>query len=287
MSFRRADKISTSELVIKEGWLQKEGGATKSKWQARWFKLQGRTLFYYTKKEESHPQGSINLDEVLDISKIGEHSGKHHCFSLVSTKAKGGSKKVYYLAADSEPLMNEWFRALQSGPSSEPSLRLVKYATVEVFLTQGVRIAGDVPYGILSAISQKVGPEKKKRDNFGWFCDCPIALAMVLNLFAEYSWVPERIYRSSAISGTDNSIQPVIRVIFSKSPPGMDPGRTSSVNESPLLRSGAFDSVSVSSQPVASLIPSGTMLLEGADDELISLMQEFGIPLNLLQVPAE
>ena len=286
-SFKSGGPAAASELVIKEGWLQKEGGASKHKWQARWFKLQGKSLHYFTKREDSHSQGCIHLDEVLDVSKVGEHSGRPYCFSLVTTKA--GTKKVYYLSAESEAGLQEWYSVLQDGSSpGGPSLKLVKYATAEVFLTQGIRISGDVHFNILATISQRLPPEKKKRDNFGWFCDCPIALATVLNLFAQYGWVPERVYRSTAMSGTDSSVQPVIRVIFSKSPPGTQKQtRSSLIAESPLTRSGNFDAVSVSAQPVASFIPPGATLLEGADDELIALMQEFDIPLSLLRVPSE
>ena len=54
-----------------------------------------------------------------------------------------------------------------------------------------------------------------------------------------------------------------------------------------LLRSGVFDTVTVSSQRVGLALPPGTQSLEGTDDELISLMQEFGIPLSLLLVPSD
>lgn len=159
-SFRSGGQAATSEPVIKEGWLQKEGGASKHKWQARWFKLQGRSLHYFTKREDSHSQGCIHLDEVLDASRVGEHSGRPYCLSLVTTKA--GTKKVYYLSADSEAGLQEWFSALQDGSSpGGPSLKLVKYATAEVFLTQGIRIAGDVHFNILATISQRLPPEKK------------------------------------------------------------------------------------------------------------------------------
>lgn len=291
MSSRASDSLkrqpATEERVIREGWLQKEGGASKNKWQNRWFRLQGRTLFYFSKKEDSKPQGDIHLDDVEVISKIGEHSGKQHCISLVTTK--GGNKKVYYLSAETEESLNEWHAVMQRGRvGDELSLRLIKYATAEVFLSQGIRISGDVHYNILSTISHRVTPDKKKRDSFGWFCDRPIALATVLNLFADYSWTPERIYRSTAVSGTDNSILPVIRVIFSKSPLGSGPPSKASslTREGTLNRStaGSVDGVSVSSQPVASPLPPGSKLLEGADDELIELMQEFDIPLTLLQV---
>ena len=285
-------KEKPPEAIVKEGWLYKEGGVPRSKWQNRWFRLQGKNLHYFSKKDDAHPQASINLDTVLDISKIGEHSGKHYCLSLVTTKSGSSNKKVIYLAADSEELLCDWHSALQNITTPEPSIKLVKYATAEVFLTQGVRIMGDVHYNILSTISHRVSYDKKKRDSLGWFCDRPIALAMILNLFAEYGWSPERIYRSSAVSGTENAIHPVIRVIFSKSPPlPTNPDLLASIKKSaeaasPSLTRSRFDSVSVSAQPVTSPVLPGTKMLEGADNELIALMQEFDIPLTLLQVPS-
>ena len=315
MSLGRTD-VKTASLgrqasKSKEGWLQKEGGGARTKWQSRWFKLQEKSLYYYNKKDDTTPNGVIHLDEVKDVSVVGDRSGKQHCFSMVTTKA--GSKKVYYLSAESDVVMSEWFSAIQTNMSSqEIPMKFIKYATVEVFLTQGIRIMGDVNFNILSQISHRVSADKKKRDNFGWFCDRPITLAAVLNLFAEYSWVPERIYRSTAVSGTDSStIQPVIRVIFLKSPPANvaavedvprkkkgffkhSPHGSPSLNASRFESSGKFegsgrfgDSVNVSTQRVGLSVGPGTELIEGADDELISLMEEFNIPLSLLQLHSE
>lgn len=79
-------QIMSGSRPIKEGWLYKEGGATKSKWQARWFVLRGDKLQYYQKKEDqANPLGSINLSEVDDISKIGDHSGREHCLAIIGT----------------------------------------------------------------------------------------------------------------------------------------------------------------------------------------------------------
>lgn len=314
MSLGRTDvKIVTSSgetAKHKEGWLHKEGGGARTKWQSRWFKLQDKNLSYYTKKEDHSANGVINLDEVKDISIVREHSGRQHCFSLVTTKA--GSKKVYYLSADSDPSMNEWFTALQTNmaSTSEALTKFIKYCTVEVFLSTGIRIAGDVHYNILTQISHPVSPDKKKRDNFGWYCDRQITLAAVLNLFAEYAWVPDRIYRSTSVSGNDpTAILPVVRVIFSKSPPvaqvediprkkkglfnKLSPHNSPNLNASRLESSGKFegstrsDTVSISTQKAAISIPPGTEMIEGADDELIALMEEFNIPLSLLQLPSE
>ena len=285
--------IPREEAVIREGWLLKEGGASKSRWQSRWFILKGRTLSWYNKAEDSSPQGSVAMADVQDVSQIGEHSNKKYCISLVTTKAN--SKKVYYLAAETENHMREWFGALQSQWLGDKAggMRLVKYATAEVFLTQGVRVTGDVNYGILSTISSRVAPERKRRDGLGWFCDCSITLSAVLNLFTEYGWTPERVYRSTSTTGNDSTLHPVIRVIFSKSPQqeavvgGTNRDTRQLESSTALLRSGVFDTVTVSSQRVGLALPPGTQSLEGTDDELISLMQEFGIPLSLLLVPSD
>ena len=283
--------LPREEAVVREGWLLKEGGAPRNRWQSRWFVLKGRSLLWFTKPEDSSPQGSLSMADTHDLTQVGDHSGKKHCFSLVTTKAN--SKKVYYLAADTEALARDWFTALQTAwlgdkrPGGE--VRLVKYATAEVFLAQGVRITGDVNYGILSAISSRVGPEKKRRDGLGWFCDTTITLSAILNLFSEYGWTPERVYRSASTVAGDSALQPVVRVIFSKTPHQGDSGGGGGnklESSTALLRSGAFDTVTVSAQPVGLALPPGAKTLEGSDDELIGLMQEFGIPLSLLLVPS-
>ena len=313
------DNFERAGELVKEGWLYKEGGAARSKWQNRWFSLRGEQLFYFPRKEETNPLGSINLSGAVDISKIGEHSGKRHCVSIVSTK--GNNKKVYYLAADSEEVLNEWFAAMKSAVtnSSTRQLSLTKYATAEVFLNSGIRINGDVQYNILSSLSQRVGPEKKRRDGLGWFCEQEVPLAMVLNLFAQYGWNAEKIYRSSALSMVDNGIHPVIRVIFSQKPkqPSNSSSGTGSAETSRggspsiakrglgsfkdymsrlISDSGPTDSASAGSGGSGKLTAAATAavtaadlgdVLEGTDDELVDLMQEFDIPLSLLQLQSE
>lgn len=315
MSGRNTTGKTDGRQVTKEGWLMKEGGAARTKWQNRWFRLQGKTVNYYTKKEDNNPQGVIHLDDVKDVTKIGDHSGKTHCMAMVATKDK--SKKVYYLAADTEVSLNEWFVAFNANLAPDVPMKLLKYSTAEVFLSQGVRITGDVNYEILSFISHRVPVEKKKRDNFGWFCDRSIAVGTVLNLFSDYGWSPERIYRSTALSGTEaNVVLPVVRILFSKSPisPACKVRAQSKSSSSPSPQSsphlgsnrmdgsgrllgailGAAGKLSSfgrteESPPLCttSPLPPEAAFLEGADDELISLMQEFDIPLSLLEVPSE
>ena len=315
--------VTDGRQVTKEGWLLKEGGAARTRWQSRWFRLQGRTINYFTKREDSTPQGVIHLDEVRDVCKIGEHSGKMHCLAMVTMKEN--RKKVYYLSAETQELLNEWFVAFQANKAPDVPVKLVKYSTAEVFLSQGIRITGDVSYDILSNISHRLPAEKKKRDNLGWFCDRPIAVGMVLNLFAQYGWSPDHIYRSTGISGTDSSsVLPVIRIIFSKCPQdATDPmarlrtfskcvsqGSTSSTaSSSPqssphagnrfessgkimgairgklsTLGKGAAEGNGAPPATAPSALPPDAKLLEGADDELISLMEEFNIPLSLLEI---
>lgn len=329
---RRDVKRTDGRQITKEGWLMKEGGAARTKWQNRWFRLQGKTINYFTNREDASPQGTIHLDEVKDVSKIGEHSGKPHCLVMVTTKDR--KKKVYYLSAESDEIINDWFVAFHANLAPDVPIKLVKYSTVEVFLSQGIRITGDVSYDILSFISHRVPVEKKRRDNFGWYCDRPIAIGTVLNLFADYGWFPERIYRSTALSGIDpNVVQPVVRIIFSKSPQGgpldsssrakhgirsgsmVSSSPSSSSSSSPNMSSksaessgsgkligallgaagrlsglsnkGAGTDEQNSPAPPPPAFPPEATLLEGADDELISLMQEFDIPLSLLEISSE
>ena len=273
----------------KDGWLHKEGGATKSKWQLRWFVLRGDTLSYYQKKEAASeqngtPLGSINLTEVDDVSKIGEHSGKDHCLAIIGVK--NSNKKVYYLAADHIDVLTEWFIALKAASNSNRSQKLTKYCTAEIFLNRGIRINGDVNYHILTVLSMRTSPERKHRDHLGWFCDREVALSTVLNLFAQYSWIPDKIYRSSAYSPVDNGIHPAIRVIFSKPPKTLG---IENFKQNASVAGGCRHphylehSKTVESEP-PTLAGLGDNVLEGADDELIELMQEFDIPLTLLML---
>ena len=283
--------------VTKEGWLYKEGGAARSKWQSRWFVLRGDALYYFSKKDDSNALGCLSLIEAEDISKIGEHSGKQHCLAIVGAK---GNKKVYYLAADSEQVLNDWFVVMKGVKSPVAVQKQLTYAAAEVYLTQGIRISGsDVNYHILASISQRVPPEKKRRDHLGWFCDKEVPLAVVLNLFSDYGWNVDKIYRSSALSPLDNGIHPAIRVIFSRSPRqgGEITRNTSSKKSFGATIKGHFTSIgqlaSAANSPYdnavevpgpVTLASLGPNVLEGADDELIELMREFDIPLSLLQL---
>ena len=271
----------------KEGWLHKEGGATKSRWQSRWFVLRTDTLYYYSKKEDQNSQGSINMMDTDDISKLGEHSGKPNCLTIVGSK--GGNKKVYYLAAESTETLDAWFVALKAASFTDINTRFTRFATVDVYLTEGIRVCGDVCYQILSSLSSRLSPEKKKRDSTGWFCERQIPLAAVLNLFATYDWSPEKIYRSTGFSPIDGCMHPVIRVIFTKAPDfvtGKEPAITrKGFGES--LRDHfsygkSFERNAASIKEMSLTVDADVSLLEGSDDELIKLMKEFNIPLSLL-----
>ena len=281
MSIRTLER-SVSQAAVKEGWLYKAGGATNRKWQTRWFKLQDTSLYYYIKKEDTNSQGFIQLDEVQDISKTDEYAGRQYCLSLLTTNK---AKKVYYLSADTQECLDDWYTALKSrhSPTNSTSSPII-YATAEVFLTEGVRISGNVHYDILSSISQRSGPEKKRRDNFGWFCECQVALATVLNLFSEHGWTTERVYRSSAVSPIDNTLHPAIRVIFSRHLSSEDTDRddrSDSIREPSL---SLLQPHTLIPPPVVH-VPKDAKLLEGADGELMALMQEFDIPISLLFQP--
>lgn len=93
------------DTLEKSGHLVKLGGKLKT-WRKRWFVLKNGTLTYWKSQHEINkkPQGEIALDDVCRII----HAEGASTFEIDT------GKKVYYLTADSNALMDEWVRVLQN-----------------------------------------------------------------------------------------------------------------------------------------------------------------------------
>lgn len=276
---------------MKEGNLHKEGGGPLSRWQNRWFRLTSKSLSWFKSKDDTQPQGAVPCNEIVAVEKlVGERAGKHHCFSL----AVAGKDKVYQLAADTKEERDSWVEAL-SGPAQSPLDSGVKYVTVETYSTHGVRVTGDPGHHILAQIGNGVASEKKRRDERGWFCDRHLPFSIALNLFSHHGWALVKTYESESVSSIDGTMNPCNVAIFCKGavpspvPSPISPTMSGVIPHS-LAAAGtrSFSSaalVSAATRPVSLLKDAGDMeLIEGADDELAKLMQEFNIPLELLYV---
>lgn len=93
------------ETLEKSGHLVKLGGKLKT-WRKRWFVLKNGTLTYWKSQHEiaKKPQGEIALDDACRII----HAEGASTFEIDT------GKKVYYLTADSNAVMDDWVRVLQN-----------------------------------------------------------------------------------------------------------------------------------------------------------------------------
>ncbi|XP_062501494.1 uncharacterized protein LOC134178624 [Corticium candelabrum] len=272
------------ESIIKEGNLHKEGGGAITRWQQRWFRLTSKSFSWHKSKDDTQQQGSVAVNEIVAVEKlVGERSSRQNCFSL----GVAGKDKVYQLAADSKEERDAWVEVLNSSSisSTSPLSSSVKYVTVETYSSHGVRVTGDPGNLILTQIGSGLASDKKRRDERGWFCDRHLPLNVVLNLFAQHGWILVRTYESESISSLDGSTNPCNVAIFCKDATSFLTSPTAAIAPSVITR----NLVPTNNRPLSAFRPLNIIkddddkeLIEGADDELAKLMQEFNIPLDLL-----
>uniref|UniRef100_A0A2M4AW21 Putative pleckstrin similarity domain protein n=1 Tax=Anopheles triannulatus TaxID=58253 RepID=A0A2M4AW21_9DIPT len=97
--------FATTPPVDLEGWMNKRGELNKS-WQRRWFVLKGNLLFYFEKRGDKEPLGMIILEGcTVELAKEGEQ----YCFQIIF---HGPNNRTYYLSTESQPVMEQWMKAL-------------------------------------------------------------------------------------------------------------------------------------------------------------------------------
>ncbi|XP_070500154.1 uncharacterized protein CG43867 isoform X4 [Chironomus tepperi] len=134
-SMMRASYIDSpnkkTETLEKTGHLVKLGGKLKT-WRKRWFVLKNGTLMYWKSQHDINKkaQGEISLDDACRIT----HTEGASTFEIDT------GKKVYYLTADSNALMDDWVRVLQNVQKRNAAKLLLskedQKATVEGWLTK-------------------------------------------------------------------------------------------------------------------------------------------------------
>lgn len=119
------------ETLEKTGHLVKLGGKLKT-WRKRWFVLKNGTLTYWKSQHDINkkPQGEISLDDACRII----HAEGASTFEIDT------GKKIYYLTADSNALMDDWVRVLQNVQKRNAAKLMLskedQKATVEGWLTK-------------------------------------------------------------------------------------------------------------------------------------------------------
>ena len=279
-----------------QGWLEKEGGSVVSRWQWRWFVLRDNMLYYYKDEADADPQNTISLSDIRNIAK-SDHSGRAHCLILGGEK-KGG--KTYYLSAPSALQRDQWYSAISPHIEGDTHVKIkevFKYATVDVFTNRGVRISGDVGFAILKEITnyRTSGLVAKTRDERGWYCDQEVPLNYILNLFAAHGWVAEKVFPSqttNSLSETEGDLLPVIKTIFSMKRNVYYGPQGRLMSFSTLSRERTGSGGEMVHPPTHSFSSNGSYssegtgsdnFVDGTDEELLRLMEEFHIPTSLME----
>jgi hypothetical protein len=98
--------LEDNSTVLREGELQKLGGALANKWNSRWFVLTGSQLNYYEKQKDvsKQPRNSVKLAE---IKEVGEVSDALNDFYFITTRGK-----TFHLRASDPVEKLEWIKTL-------------------------------------------------------------------------------------------------------------------------------------------------------------------------------
>jgi len=109
-----ASASAMSGIVVREGWLTKEGAKWKT-WKRRWFMLNesNTRLFYYPSKRETPDDkylGFVNLDDATCAIALEPEAkgGKRHLFQIVTPS------RTWYLQAESEEIKNMWLSTMHA-----------------------------------------------------------------------------------------------------------------------------------------------------------------------------
>ena len=96
-----------------EGWLTKANIGIFERWQKRYFRLQGRCLYYFKKDNGTDPpNGNIPLIDI-EINELPPRKANKYIFSIKLTKNPSFAKRAEYLInADTEEIKKKWIKII-------------------------------------------------------------------------------------------------------------------------------------------------------------------------------
>ena len=102
-----------SEPAVLDGWMKKANVGILTRWQRRFFRLQGRCIFYFKKEFGEPPCGKIPLCNV-EVKELPGKKGKKDCgFAIHITRNAGIAKRPeYWIIAESEEQKTMWTGAI-------------------------------------------------------------------------------------------------------------------------------------------------------------------------------
>ncbi|CAI5743321.1 unnamed protein product [Peronospora destructor] len=120
-SYRRStmQKMSTSEDIIRQGWISKRGGVVPS-YRKRWFTLrkmpQGPMLTYAKDSNEGSPTKVVDLSSTSRCMVVTGKNAKEHEFKVMTSA--DSSRREFCMVAASSYEMTQWVCAIQAAINS-------------------------------------------------------------------------------------------------------------------------------------------------------------------------
>ncbi|CAI5723908.1 unnamed protein product [Peronospora destructor] len=119
--YRRStmQKMSTSEDIIRQGWISKRGGVVPS-YRKRWFTLrkmpQGPMLMYAKDSNEGSPTKVVDLSSTSRCMVVTGKNAKEHEFKVMTSA--DSSRREFCMVAASSYEMTQWVCAIQAAINS-------------------------------------------------------------------------------------------------------------------------------------------------------------------------
>jgi len=131
--------FSVESVVIKEGWLWKQGGLVRN-WRRRWFVITDGCAFYFESVQDmENPRGIIPLIDI-GVRDVDDDRTKQFCFELYPLSADKmktnkpipgepgrmteGSHTVFRMSAGSEEERKDWIRTIRIATQNQmPKIR--------------------------------------------------------------------------------------------------------------------------------------------------------------------
>ncbi|EAY12461.1 Variant SH3 domain containing protein [Trichomonas vaginalis G3] len=91
-----------------EGWLEKANIGILERWQRRYFRIQGRCIYYFKKESgPDPPNGNIPLVDIK-VTDIAPRKGHNFCFSINIQKKSISKRAEYFIAAENDATRKKW-----------------------------------------------------------------------------------------------------------------------------------------------------------------------------------
>lgn len=101
-----------SEPAVIDGWMEKANIKIVTRWQRRFFRLQGRCIFYFKKEFGEPPRGKIPLCNV-EVRELPCKKGKERGFAIrIIRNAEIAKRAEYWIKAENEEQKALWTGAI-------------------------------------------------------------------------------------------------------------------------------------------------------------------------------